>query len=565
MDFEEFKEIICIYRSYSEEDLNLIKKAFELGEKAFENIKRLSGEPYFNHCIRVALILAELGLDSKTICAGLLHDILEDTDIAEKEIENLLGQEILFLIKGVTKIEVVKYKEKNLEQARNLLKFILAISKDLRIAILKLADRLDNMRTLEYLPRERQINFALETQDIFVPLALRLGIYEWAGELDDLAFKFLEPEKYKEVIKMIEEKIKDGEKILIEIKSKLEEILKSKNINLIDIQFRIKRPSSVYKKLKRKDFDINQIYDLLAMRVIVSTVEECYITLGVIHSLYKPLLEEFNDYIANPKPNGYKSLHTTCYIGDGKYVEFQIRTYEMHKRNEEGIAATFAYAETKQTKNYQKKKAIFASKEDLSLIQEIRKWKMEKNQEDIIDVFKTDILKERIYVFTPKGEVIELPIGSTPLDFAYKIHTEIGNHYSGARVNGKMVPIDYELKTGDIVEIVTNKNKKPSLDWLQIVKTNYAKKKIRSSLKKLNPYLFQKTYIIYIKAKDRIGLLKDIANIISSKGFNITSSKSKVKNGIAKLYFEIKMNSKEEFNDLKDEIRKKIEGVIDIV
>lgn len=561
MKFEEFKEKILMFRDYDPEDWQLIKKAFDFGQRVFKGIKRKSGEPYFNHCLRTALNLAELKLSASTICAGILHDVLEDTEVSQKELEENFGKEIAFLVNGVTNFKTIRYQEKDLQQAENLRKLILNMAEDLRVAILKLADRLDNMRTLEFLPPEKRRRFALETQDIYAPLALRFGLSEWAGELDDLAFKFLEPEKYKEIRDLIKEKISDGEKILKEVEEKVKEELGKRKIKLRIIQSRIKRPSSVYKKLKRKNFDIDQIFDLLAVRVIVTTVEECYLTLGVIHSLYKPILEEFNDYIAYPKPNGYQSLHTTCFLKEGIYIEFQIRTEEMHIKNEEGLAAYFAYADAKQTKIYQKENPVFAKEDELKIFQEIKKWKDSPSTEKFL---KSDFLKEKIYVFTPKGNVIELPLGSIPLDFAYKIHTDIGNTYAGAKVNGKMVPIDYELKTGDIVEIINQKNKKPSPDWLQIVKTYEAKKKIRSYLKKMHPSFFQKNYSFEIIAKDRIGLLRDIANVISSEGINIIGTKSKVKDGFTRIYVEVKLNDKKELERLKENLKKKIKEITKI-
>lgn len=565
MTFDEFKNKICQFKNYSSEDIELIKKAFLFGKKAFEGIKRKNGEPYFNHCLRTSLNLAELKLDFKMIIAGILHDILEDTPITEDELKKDFGEEITFLVKGVTYIGNIHYKKKDLEQADKLRKLIVSLTEDLRIAILKLADRLDNMRTLSFLPREKQKKIAMETQDIYAPLALRLGISSWAGELDDLAFKFLEPEKYQEINNLIKHKFKNGEKILKKIKFDLMQHLRKNNINFIEIQSRIKTPSSIFKKLKRKNFDLDQIYDILAIRIIVNTIEECYLTLGVIHSLYKPIMEEFNDYISHPKPNGYQSLHTTCLVHRETYVEFQIRTKEMHIRNEEGIAAYFAYADSKQTKKYQKEKPTIISEKELKIINELKKWKENiLNQEEIIKALKTDFLKEEIYVFTPQGDIIKLPTGSTPLDFAYKIHTEIGNSYAGAKVNNKIVPITYELKSGDIVEIIRNKNKKPSIDWLQIVKTYEAKKRIKSFLKKLHPAFFQKSYSCQIWAKDRIGLLKDITNIISSQGINIIGLKSKVKKEKTFIYLEVKLTNKEELAKLKDNLKKRIPEIIEI-
>ncbi len=556
MNYEEFEKKITSFKNFSSEELALIEKAYRWGEEIFSGIFRKSGEPYFNHCLRTALNLAEIKADSRMIVAGILHDALEDAQIDEKIVKEEFGDEITFLIKGVTKVGHLRYKEKNLIQAENLRRLILYIAKDVRVAIIKLADRLDNMRTLQYLPPEKQKRIALETEDVYVPLALRLGIGEWARELSDLALKFLEPEIYEWIEQEVEKRIQNGEDYLNKLKPLIEEALKEKNIKVHKIEYRVKSISSIYKKLKRKNFDLDQIYDLLAFRIIVETMEECYLSLGIIHSMFKPLIHEFDDYIAFPKPNGYRSLHTTVIGPEGKFIEFQIRTLEMHLHNEYGIAATFAYNEAKQTKTYQKELSIFADEEDLKIIRALK----EKPNTDL-----GDLLTEKIYVFTPKGDLITLPAESTPLDFAYKIHTELGHHFAGARVNGRIVSLDYKLNNGDVVEIITNKNRKPSLDWLKIVKSSLAKKKIKSYFNKLARSM-EKTleYELKIVAKDRIGLLSDISNIISSKKINILSNKSKVKDDKAFLSFVISVKNKKEIQELKEAIKNKIREILEI-
>jgi guanosine-3',5'-bis(diphosphate) 3'-pyrophosphohydrolase len=347
MSFEDFAKLISENKKFDNNELEIIKKAFDFAKEKFNGIYRKNGEPYFNHCVRTALNLAKLKMDYETICAGLLHDIIEDAKVEKEELVKEFGENIAFLVEAVTKIGEIKYREKNLVQAENLRKLILYVAEDLRVAILKLADRLDNMRTLEYLPEEKRKRIALETYDVYAPLALRLGIFEWASELDDLSFKFLEPVKYREIEKEIKKRLEGIEEILPEIIEKIEKEIIKRNINLHAIQYRIKKPSSVYRKLQKKNFDFDQIYDLIAFRIIVSTVDECYLVLGILHSLFKPLLEEFDDYITYPKPNGYQSLHTTLLIAENKYAEFQIRTSEMHIKNEEGVAAYFAYAHLK--------------------------------------------------------------------------------------------------------------------------------------------------------------------------------------------------------------------------
>jgi GTP pyrophosphokinase len=555
MDFENFKGKLLLCRNYSDEELLLIEKAFYFGEKAYQGVKRKSGEPYLNHCLRTALNLAELKLPAEMITAGILHDVLEDSDVSEKELEKEFGEEIFFLVKGVTKISSYRYKEKNLAQAENLRKLILATIKDVRVAIIKLADRLDNMRTLEYLEPQKRIRFALETSDIYVPLALRLGISEWAGELDDLALRYFDTERYNFLKSELESKVADGKSYLEKLNPIIKSELKKKNINIVKIEYRVKRISSIYKKLPRKNYDLNQIYDILAFRIIVKNIEDCYLTLGVLHSLFKPLMHEFDDYIAFPKPNGYRSLHTTVITDEGKHIEFQIRTEEMHRYNEYGMASYLAYADAKQTKTYQKEKPIFADEEEVKIIQNLRNW-----EESFIDIFK-----EKIYVLTPKGDIVELSADSTPLDFAYRIHTYLGHHFTGARVNQKLVPIDYKLQNGDVVEIIINKNRKPSPDWLNIVKSAHAKKKIKSQLRKEH-FIFMPKINTEIKiiAHDRVGLLKDIANVISSQNINITGSRSKTKKGLAYLYFTLQINDKKELESLKELIKTKIKEVIEI-
>ncbi len=568
MDFENFKEILLKNKNYTEEEIIFIEKAFNFAKEKLEGIYRRSGEPYFNHCVRTALNLASLKMDYESISAGLLHDILEDAKVSKEELIKEFGENITFLVEAVTKIGEIKYREKNLEQAENLRKFILYIAEDLRVAILKLADRLDNMRTLEYLPEAKRKRIALETYDIYAPLALRLGIFDWASELDDLSFKFLEPDKYKEIENEIKKRIEGIENLIPEIIEKIKKEILRRNIKLYDIHYRIKKPSSVYRKLQKKNYDFDQIYDLIAFRIIVSEIDECYLVLGILHSLYKPLLEEFDDYITYPKPNGYQSLHTTVLISNNKYAEFQIKTLDMHIKNEEGVAAYFAYADFKNTKGYKKGADINNSldEDEIRFIKELTKWKniQTNNPDEFLKEIKTDIFKEKIYVFTPKGDVIELPKGSTVLDFAYKIHSEIGHHFSGAKVNNKMVPIDYEPKTGDIIEIITNKNRKPSPDWLNIVKTYNAKKHIRSYLKKFSFREIRQTYEMKIFAKDRIGLLKDISNIISAYGVNIIEVKSQTKNKLAIIKFKVVVDDKDEFERLKDAIKRKVGDIIKI-
>lgn len=555
MNFRKFRNHILNFKNFSPDELELIKKAYLWVKEINSGFHSVNGEPYFNHCLRTAFNLARLKMDSQSIIAAILYDSLNNTSLTIEEIKNRFGGEIARLVEGVTKISNYKYEERNILQAENLKKLILSIIEDPRVAIIKLADRLETMKTLKFLPEEKRKKIALETIDVYVPLAIRLGINEWAGELDDLALKYLEPEKYKWLVKKIKQKISAGKFYLEKIKSVLEIELTKNKIQVLDIAYRVKRIASISKKLQRKNFDLNQIYDLLALRILVKKTEECYLTLGIVHSLFKPLMHEFDDYIAFPKPNGYRGLHTTVIDNKGNFLEIQIKTEEMHYHNEYGAAAYFAYAESKQTKNYIKEKSVIANTEDIKNSLRLKNW-----QENLHEA-----IGEKIYVLTPKGDVIDLPNGSTPLDFAYKIHTNLGHHFAGARVNQKIVSLDYKLNNGDLIEIITNKNKKPSRDWLNIVKSTKAKKKIRTFLNKYKSNnILNQTYKINIIAKDRIGLLKDISDIISSKKLNIIDSKTKVKKHLSHLSFLIKAKNKTDIINLKQLIKNKIKEIIEI-
>lgn len=557
ISWNSFLDKITSLKELSSSEKNILEKAYYYGDIIYENIKRKNGEPYLNHCLRTAINLAEVKMDCQSLVAGILHDSLEESKINRDFIKSEFDDEIAYLVEGVTKISSFKYRNRNAIQAENLRKLIIYLSKDIRVAVIKLADRLDNMRTLQYLSLEKQKRIALETEDIYAPLAIRLNINQWANELSNLAFKFLNPAMYKFIELEIKKIVDNGVQYLEEIKAKVYKELINKKININAIDYRIKTPASIHKKLKRKDFDLTKIYDILAFRIIVSTVEECYLTLGIIHNLFTPLANEFDDYIALPKPNGYRSIHTTVIGPNNKFIEFQIKTKEMHIYNEQGIAAYFAYASGKDTSNYIKNRSIFANEDELRLVELLQRKKLTNEIKDF--------LQEKIYVFTPKGDIVELNNDSTPIDFAYKIHSDLGNHLSAAKVNGHFVSLDYKLQNGDIVEIFTSKNKKPSLDWLKIVKSYETQKKIKSYLKKQNlaftrPYSF----ILEIIANDRIGLLKDITNFIALKKCNIVKSKIKVKKNIANLYFEIQANSKDSLEKIKFMLKNKIKDIIEI-
>ena len=462
-------------------NMGMVDKAYNLAFEAHKEQKRDSGEPYIIHPIEVATILAELGMDTSTIVAGLLHDVIEDTEYTYDDIKNLFGEEVANLVSGVTKITKMEYKSKEEQQADNFRKMLLAMADDIRVIIIKLADRLHNMRTLKYRKKEKQKKTAMETLDIYAPLAHRLGISKIKWELEDLSFRYLHEEEYYDLVKQVAEKRTEREiyikKIIEEMYNKLEEA----GIDS-DIDGRPKHFFSIYKKMVTKNKSIEQIFDLTAIRVLVNTVKDCYEVLGIVHTIYKPIPGRFKDYIAMPKPNMYQSLHTTVIGPQGKTFEIQIRTFEMHRTAEYGIAAHWKYKEG--DNNGETKEKNFESK--LVWLRDMLEFQKETaDAQEFIEGFKIDLFTDEIFLFTPKGVVIDLPNGATPIDFAYRIHTDIGNKCVGAKVNGKIVPLDYKLKTGEIVEVLTSNNAKgPNMDWLNIAKSNQAKSKIRSWFKK---------------------------------------------------------------------------------
>ena len=462
-------------------DIDIVKKAYDLACDAHKNQKRESGEPYVTHPIDVAGILAEMGMDTSTIVAGLLHDVIEDTEYTYDDIKNIFNVEIADLVQGVTKLGEIEYKTKEEQQADNVRKMLLAMAKDIRVIIIKLADRLHNLRTLRYMPKEKQKQKAKETLDIYAPLAHRLGISKIKWELEDLSFRYLHEDEYYDLVKKIAEKRVERETYISEIKEDLYKRLEESEIDC-DIDGRPKHFFSIYKKMVNKNKSIEQIFDLTAIRILVNTVKDCYGVLGIVHTIYKPIPGRFKDYIAMPKPNMYQSLHTTVIGPQGKTFEIQIRTFEMHRTAEYGIAAHWKY---KEGENQEDKEHSFENK--LAWLRDMLEWQKETSDaEEFIEGFKIDLFTDEIFVFTPKGVVINLPSEATPIDFAYRIHTDVGNRCVGAKVNGKIVPLDYKLKTGEIVEVLTAKNAKgPNIDWLNIAKSNQAKSKIRQWFKKI--------------------------------------------------------------------------------
>jgi len=470
-------------------DADLIGRAYEFAKKIHAGQKRMSGQDYIFHCLAAAEIVADLKVDSKTIAATLLHDVIDDgpgnKEDLEKQVEKEFGKEITRLVSGITKLGKIKYRGAQ-RQVENLRKMFLAMAEDIRVVIIKLADRLHNMRTLASLPPAKQQRIADETMNVYAPLADRLGIGHLKGDLEDLSFQYLMPGEYQWLLNQVREQIDERERYLEKIIPDLKKEILKEGIGLVEIHWRAKHYWSLYKKLQRYEMNINQIYDLVALRVVVKDIDDCYATLGLIHKLWRPLPGRIKDYIALPKPNGYQSIHTTVFCQGGKITEIQIRTQQMHEEAERGIAAHWYYAEQKGLRSYLKKIFTPAPEKELRWIKQLQDWQKETHAapEEIFQSLKIDFFKDRIFVFTPQGDVIDLPESATPLDFAYHIHSDIGHHCQGAKVDGKMVALNTPLKNGQVVEIITQKNARPSRDWLKIAKTHQALEKIRQWLSK---------------------------------------------------------------------------------
>ena len=461
----------------SDQEKQLVQRAYVFAAKAHEGQFRLSGEEYIEHPVAVARILTELEGDAQTLAAALLHDVVEDTSITLDDIKREFGDDIARLVDGVTKLIRIRFHSRMEEQVSNLRKMFLAMAEDWRVVIIRLADRLHNLRTLDALPLEKQKKTAEETLDIYAPLAHRLGIWRFKWELEDLGFRYLHREEYRQVSQGIVAKRGEREAEAALVISRLESFLERHGIRA-DVQGRAKNLYSIYRKMQYQGTDLSEIYDLLAARVIVDTVSDCYEVLGLVHTLWKPMPGRFKDYIAMPKPNGYQSLHTTVVGPLGEPFEIQIRTKEMDRTAEYGSAAHWQYKEGKVDKSFDQK---------MAWLRQLLDWQREMTDAgEFMEALKIDVFNDEVFVFTPKGDVIDLPVGSTPLDFAYRIHTDIGHHCSGAKVNGKLVQLSYKLNTGDIVEILTSRQSSgPSRDWLDIVKTPQARSKIRSFFRKL--------------------------------------------------------------------------------
>lgn len=520
---EEVIDAVVQYQPDAE--VGLIRQAYDLAHAAHAGQKRISGEEYIHHPLSVAKILADLQIDPLTISAALLHDVVEDTTYTIEQMRELFGEEVAMLIDGVTKLSRIEYKSKEEQQLENYRKMFLAMAKDIRVILIKLADRLHNMRTLKFMREDKQKRIAKETLEIYAPLANRLGISNVKWEMEDLCLRYLEPETYYELVEKVKQKRRERQQFIEESTAQLQVQLDKAGIKT-EIQGRAKHFYSIYKKMKRDHKDISEIYDLSAVRVLVESVKDCYGVLGIIHAMWKPLPGRFKDYIAMPKSNGYQSLHTTVIATNGYPLEIQIRTFSMHKVSEYGVAAHWKYKESG--------KSVGAAKEydqKLSWLRQLVNLQQElSDPREYVEALKVDVFSDEVFVFTPKGDVIDLPKGSIPLDFAYRIHTDVGHHCIGAKVNGRIVPLEYKLKNGDIVAITTNKqNNGPSRDWLNIVASSETRNKIRQWFKKAKreENIIRGNELIEKEAK-RLGfdpkeLLKENRLMLVAKKLNILS------------------------------------------
>lgn len=493
---QEFKDLINEIKEYNPKaDFEKIKKAWEFAKVAHVGQKRLSGEDFVMHPLRVAAILASWKLDSTSIIAAFLHDTIEDTEVTKENIIKEFGEEIALLVEGVTKVTELRLKGSKQEQfVENLRKMLLVMAKDLRVIFIKLADRLHNMKTLSSLPPESQVENSMETLEIYAPLAERLGVGKVKGELEDLAFPYAYPKEYKRVNDLVDDYFKktDAESDIEHMRKTILSKLMKVGIKA-EVKGRKKHLYSLWRKLLRpeNDWDLSKVHDLIALRVFVPEFTDCYVALGIIHNTYKPVPSiGISDYIAQPKPNGYRSIHTKVFDHNGKIIEFQVRTYQMHEEAEYGVAAHWSYSETKSTgaSSEQLAKLQTPKGEKLSWVKQLISWQHEiADTEEFLHAVKFEGLKHRNFIFSPLGDVYDLPTDATPVDFAYMVHTKLGNFIQGAKVDGRIVPLDFKLKSGQVVEILTSKNpKRPNIDWLQFVATNMARREIKKELNKID-------------------------------------------------------------------------------
>lgn len=473
----------------NEDELKRVKDALEFAKSAHKGVLRHSGEPFVIHPLKTALILAQIKAGPVSLCAALLHDVLEDTETTSADIKKRFGAEVLTLIESVTKLGTIRIKkgwfpfskieERELpefeRQVETLRKMLVAMARDLRVVLIKFADRIHNLETLNHLRADKIERIAGEALEIYAPIAERLGMGDWKARLEDLAFPYLYPKEYKKLVENYRPKIKEKEKYLVSVKQKVAKILKENTV-VADVHFRIKHWYSLYRKIKKSDGDSSKVYDLIAIRIVVGSVEDCYKILGLIHREWRPLVGRIKDYVALPKPNGYRSIHTTVICDGGQIVEFQIRTREMHREAEFGVAAHWLYSE--------KKSSILPDKEKLKWLIDFSKNHKNISSRELADSVLADMFQDRIFVYTPTGDAKDLAAGATPVDFAYSVHTELGNHCAGAKINGKIAQISTKLQNGDFVEIIESKNAKPRADWLGFVKTHLARSQIRHATSK---------------------------------------------------------------------------------
>lgn len=465
------EDFFATIESYlNKEQVEFVRKAYDVAAEAHASQRRKSGEPYIIHPLGVATILSQLQLDELTLAAAFLHDVVEDTDISLDSLKESFGQKVADLVDGVTKLGKIEYISKEEQQIENYRKMFLAMAKDIRVVMIKLADRLHNMRTMKFMPVHKQQSISRETMEIYAPLAHRLGIYTIKWELEDLAFRYMEPEIYYDLVEQVKVKRREREAMVHSAMGEIKEHLDSMNITC-EIQGRPKNFYSIHKKMLRDHKELSEIYDLLAIRVLVDSVKDCYGTLGVVHSMWRPIPGRFKDYVAVPKSNMYQSLHTTVLYGNGQPLEIQIRTFEMHRISEYGIAAHWRYKESGGSKPAPSAGGDKTFDAKLSWLRQLLEWHQDmSDSRDFVNTVKMDVFADEVFVFTPRGDVIDLPVGAVPIDFAYRIHTDVGNRCVGAKVNGRIVPLDYKLSNGDIVEVITSKQAAgPSRDWLNIV------------------------------------------------------------------------------------------------
>jgi len=557
-------DLLSIYKLPETEitkELELLTEAFNWVDKYHSTQKRASGESYSFHPLRVALATCQLHLGTNATIAALLHDTIEDCQVDENAIKQTFGSEVVFMVNGLTKISKLNCQNLSpeLAEAENLRNMILAMAKDIRVIIIKLLDRLDNVKTLWALDPAKRLRIASETIDIFAPLAYRLGLTSVGAQLEDYSFPYADPEAYKLTKRILGHRQQELEQYLAKLLPFIENQLKNHNIQIIDIKSRVKHLYSIWRKLQKENMDIDRIYDLVALRIIVPNEESCYGALGVIHQLWKPMPGRFKDYIALPKPNGYRSLHTTVFTEHNRMVEIQIRTQQMDEEAERGVAAWWVYGILKNTPIYKQRKKFIIPKK-FHWVNQLAQWQRSfSSGTDFVNSLKTDFFKDRIFALTPKGDIIDLPANATPVDFAYQLHTELGHKTKGAKVNGQIVPLNYHLQSGEIVEILTKKDLKPSSSWLEFVVMADTKKAILKQLKKSglkNPYQKPKLNIrLEIWITDKPGVLEQIIKIISKLKINILENKGVKYQHKSLLTFDLRLPHPESLTTLTQKLK----------